>query len=73
MTSIYYTQICPKCKANLQGIPIPSEDKKFYGDRTHYSRLIGIEYSYDHPNYYDGISEWQCPDCGYKEERRSCC
>lgn len=26
-------------------------------------REIGIELMYDHPQYYDGISYWQCPDC----------
>ena len=25
--------------------------------------MIGIEYSHDHPEHYDGISEWQCPNC----------
>jgi DNA-directed RNA polymerase subunit RPC12/RpoP len=25
--------------------------------------IIGIEYSYLHPEHYDGISEWQCQDC----------
>lgn len=31
-----------------------------YGDDTkHFSRLIGIEYR----GKYDGVWEWQCPDC----------
>lgn len=25
--------------------------------------LVGIEYRYDHPNHYDGISEWECLGC----------
>lgn len=33
------------------------------GDR-YYSQLIGIEYSYDHPDHYDGVSAWRCPGCG---------
>lgn len=28
-------------------------------------QLIGIEYAYNHPDHYDGISEWACPPCGY--------
>ena len=33
--------------------------------------IIGIEYSPNHPNHYDGISEWVCNDCGYREGRFS--
>lgn len=25
--------------------------------------LIGVEYSWDSPEHYDGISEWMCPIC----------
>ena len=25
--------------------------------------IIGVEYEYNHPNHYDGISEYHCP-CG---------
>lgn len=25
--------------------------------------MIGIEYAYGHPQRYDGISKWACPDC----------
>ena len=28
-----------------------------------FSLVIGIELPYDHPNHYDGISYWQCPEC----------
>ena len=31
------------------------------------SRVIGVEYE----GGYDGISEWNCPDCGYREGRWS--
>ena len=34
-----------------------------------YSRLIGIELPYGHPDYYDGVSQWLCPDCGAKWNR----
>lgn len=55
-------EACPYCKANLQGEPIPQEyiDAGMYGDKTHYSRMIGIE----NPRIYDGILYWKCPDCG---------
>lgn len=57
----------------MQGEPIPQKyiDAGYYGDKTHYSRLIGIEYAYGHPHRYDGVSEWMCPDCGYREGRWS--
>lgn len=38
---------------------------------THYSRVIGVEYGYDSPERYDGVSEWRCPDCGRREGRWS--
>lgn len=28
-----------------------------------FSRLIGIERPYGHPERYDGVSAWRCPDC----------
>ena len=28
-----------------------------------FRRLIGIELPYGHPNRYDGVSYWRCPDC----------
>lgn len=30
---------------------------------------IGIEYYYDSPERYDGVSEWLCPFCNYREGR----
>src|SRR5689334_21552163 len=36
----------------------------YYGDKqAHWRTEIRFELSYDHPNHYDGISYWQCPDC----------
>ena len=29
--------------------------------------IIGIEYGYPSLERYDGISEWKCLDCGYRE------
>lgn len=37
--------------------------KSSYGPPYRWSRVIGIELAYDHPQHYDGISYWQCPDC----------
>ena len=52
--------ICPN-GCDLQGEPIPQEyiDKGYYGNSTHYSRLMG----YDFPGIYDGVLIWACPDC----------
>ena len=30
---------------------------------------IGVEYSWDHPEHYDGVSEWRCGECGWREGR----
>lgn len=60
------SKVCPYCNANLVGEPIPLESQEAYGD-THFSRLIGIELSYDHPDHYDGVSFWKCPDCGTED------
>ena len=35
----------------------------WYSPPYKFSRLIGVEYAYDHPQHYDGVSEWACPDC----------
>lgn len=56
--------ICPSCKSNLQGKPIPEEYRHCYGKHTHFSRLIGI-YSQET----DRTTHWQCPDCGYTWDR----
>lgn len=72
---------CPSCGADMQGAPIPEEHRHNYCPLdtppekvsevapAHYSRLIGVEYAYGSPNRYDGVSEWLCPDCGYREGR----
>ena len=33
--------------------------------------MTGIEYSYDNPQHYDGISEWRCETCGMRIGRWS--
>lgn len=63
---------CAGCGADLQGEPIPEElREEYYGGETHFRRVIAVEYSYDSPNRYDGVSEWRCPDCGRREGRWS--
>lgn len=54
------TYECPLCSADLRGKPIPQKhiDKGYYGDATHFSRVIGI---YDQAS--DRTVAWRCPDC----------
>lgn len=53
---------CPACGMSWRGKPIPKKWGDMYSS-THYSRVLGIEYEYSHPARYDGVSEYQCPDC----------
>lgn len=53
---------CPECNANWRDSLIP-------GTSRHYSRLIGVELPYGHPERYDGVSIWQCPDCAAQWNR----
>jgi hypothetical protein len=48
-------EMCPWCGADLRDHtqPGPEPDK-------HYLRTVGIVL----PHAYDGLSAWQCPDCG---------
>lgn len=32
---------------------------------------FGVEYSYDDPKHYDGVSEWQCGPCNFRQGRFS--
>jgi len=32
---------------------------------------MAIEYAYNHPEHYDGISEWACESCGVRIGRWS--
>lgn len=49
---------CPHCNANLNGDPIPENIRQNYSG-THWRREMGWEY----PEKYDGVWEWECPDC----------
>ena len=51
------------CK-HLSDEQLQAEIEVMYGPPPHkYSRLVGVEYAHDHPQHYDGVSEWMCPDC----------
>lgn len=56
---------CPACQVSWQGEPIPAKHAEYYGDATHFSRVIRVEYGLDIPQqyWYDGTSEYRCPDC----------
>ncbi len=56
---------CPKCNADMRGDPIPEKDRERFGNKTHFSRVIGI-YSIER----DRTTHWQCPDCGHEWERK---
>lgn len=43
--------------------------EKSYSPPYKFSRIVGIEYAYDHPQHYDGVSEWMCPDCKHRWPR----
>lgn len=61
------TDTCPKCLANLQGEPIPPEDRQYYPPAvTHFDRIISI---YDRG--LDRTVAWRCPDCGFQCASRS--
>lgn len=36
-----------------------------------HGEMIGVEYSYDSPYHYDGISEWDCLKCNKRFGRWS--
>lgn len=61
---------CPNCGAHLK-YTVTEQDRQRDPRKTPgvYSRVIGVEYGYGHPHRYDGVSEWRCPDCGYREGR----
>ena len=55
---------CPNCQASFQGEPIPEMFRSFYGNHTHYSRILSMTNLAT-----DRVENWQCPDCNYKWER----
>lgn len=57
--------MCPNCKHDLQGEPIPEEQRDLFGGHTHFGREVGME----DPNVYDGAIWYGCPDCGHVWKR----
>jgi hypothetical protein len=51
---------CPICGESFVGKEIPKEYLHYYWNKTHYSKIIGIEI----PHLYDGCIMWKCGDCG---------
>ena len=43
--------------------------KEGYGPPYRWGREIGIELPFDHPDHYDGVSYWECPDCKARFDR----
>lgn len=37
--------------------------------RCNGTNIVGVEYNYTDPYRYDGISEWDCMDCKYRQGR----
>ena len=60
-------EVCPKCKASMQGGEIPKQlrESGAYGNKTHWSRVIGIT-----DTRLDRITVWQCPDCKHEWPRQ---
>ena len=62
--NIEEAEVCPVCAFSFQGKEIAEEHREsYYGGKTHYSTLVAIEYPYGHPQRYDGVSEYMCPNC----------
>jgi hypothetical protein len=40
-----------------------------YSPPYKFSRIIGVQLPYSHPDHYDGVSYWQCPDCKHQFPR----
>lgn len=52
---------CPKCKADLDGGPIPEKIREHYAPPYRWSRKVGL---YDQAA--DRTVSWLCPDCGHE-------
>lgn len=53
---------CPHCGENLVGDEIAPSQREFFGERTHFSKLIGISNG-------DSVMYYECPKCGGRVER----
>jgi hypothetical protein len=43
--------------------------KMAYAPPYKFSRIVGVQLPYTHPDHYDGVSYWQCPYCRHQWER----
>lgn len=51
------------CK-HLSDEQLQAKIEVMYGPPPHkFSRIVGVELAYNHPQHYDGVSFWRCPDC----------
>lgn len=51
--------LCPECKSDLIGDPIPEHSRDLFGGAAFFERQIGI---YD--RNLDAVVAFRCPDCG---------
>lgn len=54
--------VCPQCGVDLKGRPIPAAVREHFGDKTHFSRVIGISDG-------DSVGYWKCSDCHHRWSR----
>lgn len=52
---------CPHCGENLVGDEIEPSRREWFGNRTHYSKLVGING--------DSVMFYECPKCRGRVER----
>lgn len=51
---------CPHCGHDLQGDPIPEEDREAFGGHSHFYKAIAVSAQ----GIGDGALLWGCPECG---------
>lgn len=56
------------CKA-MSDDDLRAHIRQFYSPPYKFSRLIGVELPCTHPDHYDGVSYWECPDCEHQFPR----
>jgi hypothetical protein len=59
---------CPACGYDFTGEPIPPESRALFGNATHFSLVVLVDYSH---LGYDGAGEYMCPNCGSRWGRWS--
>lgn len=65
-----FTTLRPQdwCK-HMSDEQLMAEIHASYAPPYKFSRLIGVELPYNHPQHYDGVSYWMCPDCKHQWPR----